>query len=162
MELQDDRIRCKTDPERWPIPVPLVGSPRTDFSQLINCPEFVPRQMLSSTNSGQFSLPESYLKFSGLFFRVFMLCWFCSSASSPVKESPPESADSQDSPDPDSSSQESLPIITTAADTFKDEPAPKPKPDPDAWIQVEKRHRQAPGKPKVLSGRKFLVTQPWS
>lgn len=54
VELVDDRIRCKTEPERWPIPTPsIVGSPRTDFSQLINCPEFVPRQTLSSTNSGQ-------------------------------------------------------------------------------------------------------------
>lgn len=57
VELVDDRIRCKTDPERWPIPTPaIVGSPRTDFSQLINCPEFVPRQTLSSTNSGQYSV----------------------------------------------------------------------------------------------------------
>lgn len=56
VELVDDRVRCKTEPERWPIPVPpIVGSPRTDFSQLINCPEFVPRQTLSSTNSGQCS-----------------------------------------------------------------------------------------------------------
>lgn len=54
VELVDEKIRCKTEPERWPIPTPsIVGSPRTDFSQLINCPEFVPRQTLSSTNSGQ-------------------------------------------------------------------------------------------------------------
>uniref|UniRef100_A0A3B4Y5F4 La ribonucleoprotein 1B n=1 Tax=Seriola lalandi dorsalis TaxID=1841481 RepID=A0A3B4Y5F4_SERLL len=54
VELVDDRVRCKTDPERWPIPVPqVVGSPRTDFSQLINCPEFVPRQTLNPTNSIQ-------------------------------------------------------------------------------------------------------------
>lgn len=54
VELVDDKIRCKVDPERWPIPTPpIIGSPRTDFSQLINCPEFVPRQTLSSTNSGQ-------------------------------------------------------------------------------------------------------------
>lgn len=54
VELQDNKIRCKSEPERWPIPTPaVVGSPRTDFSQLINCPEFVPRQTLSSSNSGQ-------------------------------------------------------------------------------------------------------------
>lgn len=58
VELVDDKIRCKTEPERWPIPTPtVVGSPRTDFSQLINCPEFVPRQTLSSSNSGQYSAP---------------------------------------------------------------------------------------------------------
>lgn len=49
VELVDDKVRCKVDPERWPIPAPtIVGSPRTDFSQLINCPEFVPRQTLNS------------------------------------------------------------------------------------------------------------------
>uniref|UniRef100_A0A8C4INR1 La ribonucleoprotein 1B n=1 Tax=Dicentrarchus labrax TaxID=13489 RepID=A0A8C4INR1_DICLA len=52
VELVDNKVRCKSDPERWPIPSPtVVGSPRTDFSQLINCPEFVPRQTL---NSGQY------------------------------------------------------------------------------------------------------------
>lgn len=58
VELLDDKIRCKTEPERWPIPTPaVVGSPRTDFSQLINCPEFVPRQTLGSSNSGQYAAP---------------------------------------------------------------------------------------------------------
>ncbi|KAI3367390.1 hypothetical protein L3Q82_026251 [Scortum barcoo] len=83
LEVVDERVRCKTDPERWPIPTPpIVGSPRTDFSQLINCPEFVPRQTLGSTNS----------------------------ALSPVKETPPaESTGPQDSAEQSSSSQESPP-----------------------------------------------------
>lgn len=64
VELVDDKIRCKTEPERWPIPTPpIVGSPRTDFSQLINCPEFVPRQTLNSTNSGQYSVSRSTASF---------------------------------------------------------------------------------------------------
>uniref|UniRef100_A0A671XER2 La ribonucleoprotein 1B n=1 Tax=Sparus aurata TaxID=8175 RepID=A0A671XER2_SPAAU len=92
VELVDDKVRCKVDPERWPIPTPtIVGSPRTDFSQLINCPEFVPRQTLSSTNS----------------------------ASSPVKKTPDESAEPQDSAEPASSSQESL---LPATDASKDAP----------------------------------------
>ncbi|KAK1894456.1 La-related protein 1B [Dissostichus eleginoides] len=67
VEIVDGKIRCKIDPEHWPIPTPAtVGSPHTDFSQLINCPEFVPRQTLSSTNS----------------------------ASSPEKMNPPESSES--------------------------------------------------------------------
>uniref|UniRef100_A0A1A8EBM8 La ribonucleoprotein domain family, member 1B n=1 Tax=Nothobranchius kadleci TaxID=1051664 RepID=A0A1A8EBM8_NOTKA len=115
VELVDDRIRCKTEPERWPIPVPLVvGSPRTDFSQLINCPEFVPRQNLASTNT----------------------------ASSPVAEPLSEPLQPQDSGEPTSSNQES-PLETEVS---KDPIVPKP--DPDMWIQVEKRHRQASGKPK--------------
>lgn len=67
------------------------------------------------------------------------------SASSPVKTTPPESAEPQeDSAEPSSSSQESLPATD----------APAPQPDPDAWIQVEKRHRQPPGKPKVVNNRR--------
>lgn len=36
------------DPEKWPLPglnMPNMPHTHTDFSQLINCPEFVPRQM---------------------------------------------------------------------------------------------------------------------
>eukprot|EP00066_Takifugu_rubripes_P029253 XP_011618519.1 PREDICTED: la-related protein 1B isoform X1 [Takifugu rubripes] len=60
VELVDDKIRCKVDPERWPIPTPsIIGSPRTDFSQLINCPEFVPRQTLGSINSASSPVTKS-------------------------------------------------------------------------------------------------------
>ncbi|XP_068456683.1 la-related protein 1B isoform X2 [Clinocottus analis] len=130
VELVDGKVRCKIDPERWPIPgagvgppgpgstsvgstsvgspglgSPGVGSPRTDFSQLINCPEFVPRQSLSSTTS----------------------------ASSPVKKTPPEADEELRVSEPE----DSVPA--------KDAPPP----DPDAWIQVEKRHRQPPGKERA-------------
>lgn len=66
------------------------------------------------------------------------------SASSSVEKTPPESAEPRDSAEASSRSQESLPD--------RDSPAPDaaPQPDPDAWIQVEKRHRQPPGKAKVL------------
>uniref|UniRef100_H3D4C8 La ribonucleoprotein 1B n=1 Tax=Tetraodon nigroviridis TaxID=99883 RepID=H3D4C8_TETNG len=93
VELVEDKIRCKVDPERWPIPTPpIVGSPRTDFSQLINCPEFVPRQTLSSASS---------------------VCPVAPVASSPVTKSPEGPQDSkgplpaadgpapQPAPDPD-------------------------------------------------------------
>lgn len=42
------KIRRKVDPEKWPLPglnMPNMPHTHTDFSQLINCPEFVPRQM---------------------------------------------------------------------------------------------------------------------
>ncbi|KAG7219881.1 hypothetical protein INR49_018785 [Caranx melampygus] len=126
VELVDDRVRCKTDPERWPIAVPqVVGSPRTDFSQLINCPEFVPRQTLSSTNSGHFIACEGDDSSS-------------SSSSHHHHHHHRESVGPQDSAEPGSAGQES----TTNA--VKD----APKPDPDAWIQVEKRHKQPSGKAK--------------
>jgi len=56
VEVIDMKIRRKVDPEKWPLPgLNVPNHTHTDFSQLINCPEFVPRQNLSSTNSGQFS-----------------------------------------------------------------------------------------------------------
>lgn len=64
-------------------------------------------------------------------------------ASLPVTAPPLESAQPETLVKLVSSSQESLP----AKEESKDPPAIKP--DPDAWIQVEKRHRQASGKPKV-------------
>lgn len=40
------KIRRKVDPEKWPLPgLNVPNHTRTDFSQLIDCPEFVPRQM---------------------------------------------------------------------------------------------------------------------
>lgn len=72
------------------------------------------------------------------------------SASSPVKAAtPPDPVQPQDSPDPGSSSQESLPATDDSKDAFA------PKPDPDAWIQVEKRHRQPSAKAKVVSAKRW-------
>uniref|UniRef100_A0A3B3ZVY4 HTH La-type RNA-binding domain-containing protein n=1 Tax=Periophthalmus magnuspinnatus TaxID=409849 RepID=A0A3B3ZVY4_9GOBI len=51
VELVEDKVRCKTEPERWPIAMPVVGSPRTDFTQLIHCPEFVPRQSITANTA---------------------------------------------------------------------------------------------------------------
>lgn len=40
------KIRRKVDPEKWPLPgLTVPNQTHTDFSQLINCPEFVPRQV---------------------------------------------------------------------------------------------------------------------
>ncbi|XP_048852406.1 la-related protein 1B isoform X2 [Brienomyrus brachyistius] len=45
VELIEQKIRRRAEPERWPIPgLPAVTTPPTDFSQLVHCPEFVPRQ----------------------------------------------------------------------------------------------------------------------
>uniref|UniRef100_A0A8C1KES7 La ribonucleoprotein 1B n=1 Tax=Cyprinus carpio TaxID=7962 RepID=A0A8C1KES7_CYPCA len=52
VELVDEKIRRKEEPEHWPIPGPSLDSPRTDFSQLIHCPEFVPGQTFTSLSTG--------------------------------------------------------------------------------------------------------------
>ncbi|XP_053559625.1 la-related protein 1B [Bombina bombina] len=60
VEVTDEKIRRKLDPEKWPIP----GVSRTDFSRLIDCPEFIPgRALVSSTESA----PSSPRKGSSLF-----------------------------------------------------------------------------------------------
>lgn len=54
----DMKIRRKVDPEKWPLPgLGLPNQTHTDFSQLINCPEFVPRQ-LTEEPLGNFILPD--------------------------------------------------------------------------------------------------------
>lgn len=59
MELIDQKIRRKVEPERWPLPgLAMPDHSQTDFSQLVHCPEFVPRQA-SEKQSGR-SAPEPW------------------------------------------------------------------------------------------------------
>ncbi|XP_037354047.1 la-related protein 1 isoform X3 [Talpa occidentalis] len=45
VEMVDEKVRRREEPEKWPLPgPPIVDYSQTDFSQLLNCPEFVPRQ----------------------------------------------------------------------------------------------------------------------
>lgn len=37
VEVVDKKIRKKENPEKWPLP-------ETDFTRLLNCPEFIPGQ----------------------------------------------------------------------------------------------------------------------
>ncbi|XP_036169135.1 la-related protein 1B isoform X9 [Myotis myotis] len=49
VEIVDEKMRKKIEPEKWPIPGPPPRRvPQTDFSQLIDCPEFVPGQTFYS------------------------------------------------------------------------------------------------------------------
>lgn len=54
------KIRRKVDPEKWPLPgLNVPNHTHTDFSQLINCPEFIPRQM-TEESAGERSRPASW------------------------------------------------------------------------------------------------------
>lgn len=45
VEIVDEKMRKKIEPEKWPIPGPPPRNvPQTDFSQLTDCPEFIPGQ----------------------------------------------------------------------------------------------------------------------
>ncbi|XP_010617166.1 la-related protein 1B isoform X2 [Fukomys damarensis] len=57
IEIVDEKMRKRVEPEKWPIPGPPPRIvPQTDFSQLIDCPEFVPGQAFCSPSE---SAPNS-------------------------------------------------------------------------------------------------------
>ncbi|KAJ7420563.1 hypothetical protein BTVI_21002 [Pitangus sulphuratus] len=59
VETVDQKLRKRVDPEKWPIPGPPPCSlPPTDFSQLINCPEFIPGQIFGSHTESAPSSPR--------------------------------------------------------------------------------------------------------
>ncbi|XP_069834692.1 la-related protein 1B [Dendropsophus ebraccatus] len=46
VDMVDQKIRKKVDPEKWPIPAaPAQELKHTDFSRLIDCPEFIPGKL---------------------------------------------------------------------------------------------------------------------
>ncbi|KAK2093508.1 La ribonucleoprotein domain member 1 [Saguinus oedipus] len=45
VEIVDEKVCRREEPEKWPLPgPPIVDYSQTDFSQLLNCLEFVPHQ----------------------------------------------------------------------------------------------------------------------
>ncbi|XP_050830052.1 la-related protein 1B isoform X2 [Serinus canaria] len=59
VETVDQKLRKRVDPEKWPIPgPPPCNLPPTDFSQLINCPEFIPGQTFGSHTESAPSSPR--------------------------------------------------------------------------------------------------------
>lgn len=67
-------MRKKIEPEKWPIPGPPPRSvPQTDFSQLIDCPEFVPGQAFCSHTGNSFPYRANSLTVSSL---VLFTCLF--------------------------------------------------------------------------------------
>ncbi|KAJ8246603.1 hypothetical protein GJAV_G00253320 [Gymnothorax javanicus] len=50
VECVNQKVRPKAEPERWPLPALFTPSlSQTDFSRLVGCPEFIPRQALRET-----------------------------------------------------------------------------------------------------------------
>ncbi|KAF0038423.1 hypothetical protein F2P81_008907 [Scophthalmus maximus] len=106
VEVIDMKIRRKVDPEKWPLPG-LNMPNHTDFSQLINCPEFVPRQMPEE--------PRGSPRASG-------------------------SVQRQTKAEPDISNLKTMPKGLSAS---------LPDLDSESWIEVKKRPRPSPARPKV-------------
>uniref|UniRef100_A0A8C8SSY1 La ribonucleoprotein 1B n=1 Tax=Pelusios castaneus TaxID=367368 RepID=A0A8C8SSY1_9SAUR len=59
VEIVDHKMRKRIDPEKWPIPGPPSRNlPQTDFSRLINCPEFIPGKAFGSHTESAPSSPR--------------------------------------------------------------------------------------------------------
>lgn len=57
VEIVDEKIRRKEQPEKWALPgPPMADYTQTDFSQFINCPEFVPRQSFQKETGGHWGI----------------------------------------------------------------------------------------------------------
>ncbi|XP_077135239.1 la-related protein 1B isoform X2 [Ranitomeya variabilis] len=105
VEVRNQRIRCKVDPEKWPIPA--TPPKQTDFSRLVNCSEFIPVQ-LQAHHSG-------------------------SASSSQTKDSPLFQ-------NKEPSNLQTMPKGLSAS---------LPELDSEPWIEVKRRQRTSPLKPKV-------------
>ncbi|XP_035388921.1 la-related protein 1B isoform X2 [Electrophorus electricus] len=144
VELVDQKIRRKDDPEQWPIPTTPLEPSHTDFTQLIHCPEFVPGQTFTSLTTVSTSPPAKQI----------------TTGSTPATNGQSNGSDADAKPQ----SAESSPVESTSVSSTE-KSAPKAG-VPDArtpqelssrlsdqesqWIQVEKRHRNASGKSKDL------------
>nr|XP_025034850.1 la-related protein 1 [Pelodiscus sinensis] len=108
VEIVDQKIRRKEQPEKWPLPgPPMADSTQTDFSQLINCPEFVPRQSFQKETESAPGSPRS---------------------ASPGPSKPEEVSNLKTMP--------------------KGLSASLPDLDSETWIEVKKRPRPSPARPK--------------
>ncbi|KAF4084360.1 hypothetical protein AMELA_G00127830 [Ameiurus melas] len=135
VELVDEQIRRKDDPEHWPIPGPPANSSHTDFSQLVHCPEFIPGQTFTSLTAVS-----------------------TSPANQTAVEPPPatngqlnDTSDTDTKPQSENSSTVQSKSVSSS-DERTAEGLSSSTADPESqWVQVEKRHRNASGKNKERS-----------
>ncbi|KAM3938476.1 la-related protein 1B isoform 2-T3 [Leptodactylus fuscus] len=110
VELLDQKIRKKVDPEKWPIPAaPAQELKPIDFLNLLNCPEFIPGK-LQVYHTG--SAPNSPRMGSPMFQKAMN----------------------------ESSNLQTMPKGLSAS---------LPELDSEPWIEVKRRQRTSPVKPKV-------------
>ena len=115
VEMVEEKVRRREEPEKWPLPgPPIVDYSQTDFSQLLNCPEFVPRQHYQKETE--------------------------SAPGSPRAVTP-------------------VPTKTEEVSNLKTLPkglsASLPDLDSESWIEVKKRPRPSPARPKKSEEPRF-------
>lgn len=130
------KIRRKVDPEKWPLPgLALPNQTHTDFSQLINCPEFVPRQ-LTEEPQGESCHPGS--RSSGSLKVSAPHALPCAVAAGSPRDATPVKQKTKN--ESDSSNLKTMPKGLSAS---------LPDLDSESWIEVKKRPRPSPARPKV-------------
>lgn len=133
VEIIDMKIRRIEDPAKWPLPgLALPDHSATDFSQFINCPEFVPRTVVDR-QTGLILHVSVMMCFlaprCGLFLINHMNCLGSPRASTPLQ-----------SKSEDISNLKLMPKGLSAS---------LPDLDSESWIEVKKRPRPSPVRPKV-------------
>lgn len=143
VEIVDEKVRRREEPEKWPLPgPPIVDYSQTDFSQLLNCPEFVPRQ--------------HYQKETGRYPAGMWMppCCPCPLAirrrAGGMRISPFHPLESAPG-----SPRAVTPVPTKTEEVSNLKTLPKglsaslPDLDSENWIEVKKRPRPSPARPKV-------------
>lgn len=147
MEIVDEKVRRREEPEKWPLPgPPIVDYSQTDFSQLLNCPEFVPRQHYQK-ETGRYPtgirVPSSsgQQAFSGL---------VPGGGTGRIRTSPFHPSESAPG-----SPRAVTPVPTKTEEVSNLKTLPKglsaslPDLDSENWIEVKKRPRPSPARLKV-------------
>lgn len=149
VEIVDEKVRRREEPEKWPLPgPPIVDYSQTDFSQLLNCPEFVPRQHYQK---------ETGMHPSGIRVPPLTLVLWPAVLRAVIKRRtggmrtlpfhPSESAPG--------SPRAVTPVPTKTEEVSNLKTLPKglsaslPDLDSENWIEVKKRPRPSPARPKV-------------
>ncbi|KAI4897028.1 hypothetical protein NFI96_014389, partial [Prochilodus magdalenae] len=145
VELVDEKIRRKEDPEHWPIPNPPVDSPRTDFTQLIHCPEFVPGQTFNCLNAVSTS-PTDQITGENTPTTNGQLS---NSSDTEVTPKSNESSKAESKTVHESDKKNPAGQSNSVHDAETPRVPSSSLPDHESqWIQVEKRHRNTSGKNK--------------
>ncbi|KAE8630371.1 hypothetical protein XENTR_v10000802 [Xenopus tropicalis] len=154
VEIVDQKIRRKVDPEKWPIPsAPSLDLTRTDFSRFIDCPEFIPGKKLESHTGSVPNSPRKECSFlqdgSNKLNNLQSMPKVLSSSMPELDSEPWIEVKKRRRPSPIKSKEPDIPTQITSKPQLCDEPDPE---DLDFMFDEELQHMQ---------GRKNTFTD-WS
>ncbi|XP_041435515.1 la-related protein 1B isoform X2 [Xenopus laevis] len=154
VEIVDQKIRRKVDPEKWPIPSgPSFELTHTDFSRFIDCPEFIPGKKLESRTGSVPNSPRKECSFlqdgSNTLNNLQSMPKVLSTSMPELDSEPWIEVKKRRRPSPVKSKEPDIPTLITPKLRLCDEPEPE---DLDFMFDEELQHMQ---------GRKNTFTD-WS